>query len=809
MNSRINSLHGIRQGLIVCCLVSAWGLALCNALAQPFGDGTWQAQGPGPIIFGQTENVTPDNEVVGAIHTLLTHPTDPDIIYAGAVNGGIWKTTNATDGQPTWTPLTDDLPSLSVGAMAFDSADDTFQTIYAGTGRFSSIRREGGEPIGLVKTTDGGATWSTLDGGGRLFDKNISGLAVKGNQIVVSVNAAFFFTAPEPGIFRSNDGGQTFTSISTGDGSSSGLPAGASNDLAQDPSDPDRLFTSVIFAEGVGGTSGLYRSDNFGASWVKVSNAAIEALFLDDDGNNRISNVEFAVGQSNNVYAAVVARGRLDGLFRSANGGGNWTAMDLPTTTEDGIDVGIHPGGQGGIHLSIAADPSNASIVYVGGDRQPRLNEFSDNDEVNGFPNSIGAQNFSGRLFRGDAALPSGSQWTPLTHSGTQSNSSPHADSREMAFDANGDLIETDDGGIYRRTQPQSNTGDWFSLNGDLQSTEYHGVAYDTVSNIIFGGAQDVGTSSQLPAFGQTFETLAQGDGGDPGVDDISSSEQSTRFISFQNFSSLRRLVFDDSNTFQSLVFPALNVLAGGDEISAQFYTPLVINSQNGNRLLIGGGNSLYESLDQGDTVSEIAAGWRANAFVGDPLVYGVPGNADLIYGAGTIDADPDPDNKDREQRILRRTGEPGSSFDELEAPSSDTVVDLAVAPDQPSLLFAMSRTEVFLSDNAGDSWTNVTGNLQSLEPSVLRSMSFVPASDDAVIVGTNRGAFFATAGGGFSNWNAFGDGLPNAPLFELEYDAADDVLLAGLLGRGAWIISPVAGVDPDLLFEDSFESQL
>ena len=62
------------------------------------------------------------------------------------------------------------------------------------------------------------------------------------------------------------------------------------------------------------------------------------------------------------------------------------------------------------------------------------------------FPNSIGANNFSGRLFRCDASLATGSQCTPLTHIGTASNSSPHADSREMTFDAAGNLIETDDG---------------------------------------------------------------------------------------------------------------------------------------------------------------------------------------------------------------------------------------------------------------------------------------------------------------------------------------------------------------------------
>src|SRR5439155_5627805 len=104
------------------------------------------------------------------------------------------------------------------------------------------------------------------------------------------------------------------------------------------------------------------------------------------------------------------------------------------------------------------------NIVYVGGDREPAANEGSNSPPS--FPNSIGAMDFSGRLFRGDASIaPTGGfpspQWKELTHKGTKSNSAPHADSRKMVFDANGDILEGDDGGIYRRTSPRTTTGDW------------------------------------------------------------------------------------------------------------------------------------------------------------------------------------------------------------------------------------------------------------------------------------------------------------------------------------------------------------
>jgi hypothetical protein len=80
----------------------------------------WVEQGPGPIINGQDVGLTnPTNPVSGAINAIATVPGDPNTLYVAAVNGGIWKTTNATAATPTWTPLTDTaLPALSMRSLA-------------------------------------------------------------------------------------------------------------------------------------------------------------------------------------------------------------------------------------------------------------------------------------------------------------------------------------------------------------------------------------------------------------------------------------------------------------------------------------------------------------------------------------------------------------------------------------------------------------------------------------------------------------------------------------------------------------------
>jgi len=85
---------------------------------------TWVEQGPGPILFDSNTVVPPDSPVVGAINVIAASPTNPNILYVGAVNGGIWRTTNATAISPTWSPLTDQqLPALSINSLALSPVD--------------------------------------------------------------------------------------------------------------------------------------------------------------------------------------------------------------------------------------------------------------------------------------------------------------------------------------------------------------------------------------------------------------------------------------------------------------------------------------------------------------------------------------------------------------------------------------------------------------------------------------------------------------------------------------------------------------
>ena len=650
----------------------------------------WSPQGPAAITFGQVEHVGTDNQVAGALHTVVAHPTDSDILWAGATNGGIWRTDDATALSPTWRPQTDNLPSLSIGAMEFDPTDATNNTLVAALGRFSSFGADGDTLGGVLRTTDGGNNWTALPSVGLSpattppgLGESLSGIAARGSDIVVT--SRFFFG----GIHKSTDTGATFTSIA-------GPDFGASDDffdLVADPTDPTgmRLYAA-------GEDKGIYRSGDFGSTWTKITSPAINPELDSMITDSRNNNTEMAVSPTTGrLFAGILLNGRLEGIFYSDDAdtaaSPTWVRMDTPvlplptpvsftvtgatfatpieitTSVAHGLATGDRvivsgvtgntaangnfrvtptsattftldfsagnaawvsggtvtpivgaspsgekPGAQGGIHFAILVDPTDDDIVYIGGDRQE------------GFPNAIGAENFSGSLFRGDASIARGPaaipspQWDHLTHDivpafdapgGTASGSSPHADAREMVFDADGNIVEVDDGGIYRRTSPKTNTGDWFSVNGSLQVAEQHDIAYDPLHEFIISGNQDTGTTYQPAAAGtpgsDVWTTLHQGDGGDVAVAPKTGAPgSSVTFTSFQFLAGFRRTEWSapgvtvGAPTFASTAFIP----------DVQFVTPFELNAVDPTRMAVGGLAMTYESMPGVDvTTSGLGAG--------------------------------------------------------------------------------------------------------------------------------------------------------------------------------------------------------
>lgn len=230
----------------------------------------------------------------------------------------------------------------------------------------------------------------------------------------------------------------------------------------------------------------------------------------------------------------------------------------------------IYPGF---LHFALAGDPTDIDTCYVGGSTQLIL----------GPDGILNAQTYSGRLFRGNFAADT---WTPLTHTGTASRSSPHADSRWLVFDPmSGHLLHTCDGGVYMRTSPRSTQGDWFVLNGDLAISEYNSVSINPRTGVIAAGAQDNGPFISSPASQLTGTVGAgsvngiigfSGDGGfslaDPVNDRIYLTAQFL-FLGITNSYGTNATFVDFENTLLA-------------EVSGPFQPILLLNPHDSNRFM-------------------------------------------------------------------------------------------------------------------------------------------------------------------------------------------------------------------------------
>ncbi len=687
---------------------------------------SWESLGPSPTESGQVR-VPPNNEISGAVHAIAAHPTNANIVYVGAVNGGIWKTTNATNAQPNWTQLTDELPSQSIGAIAFDPTDSSAQTLIAGIGRWSNFAQRGDDEIGVYRTVDGGNTWSQL-GGATLLGQKIIAVSARGSVLMAASRLG--------GLFRSTNGGANWTLHS----GSNGLPSGGILDMAGDPANNNRFFIGVR-----GSAPKVLRSDDGGVTWIDVT-AGLSGL------SSATSGMRLSVGGSSAVYAAVVNSGVLARVFRSGDLGVQWVAMDVPS---------VHPGGQGEVNTSMVADPTNANRVYIGGDR-------------------ITASPFTGNLVRGDSTLALGSQFTSIVD-GNAGNTTPHADTRALAFDANGNLLEGDDGGIYRRSNPTSSAGTWGSVIGNLNVFEVHDLAQDHVANIIIMGTQDNGTHMQIGANNPRWTMIGGGDGGDVAADSNTLAPAAAfRYQSSQNLGGFSRRQYTSGNVLTgSTGMPSI--------ADPQFVTPIELNTANSARMLIGGVNSIYESTNingVGPTLTSL----------------GGPGTnrGAIIYGGNT---DAEAAYVGKNAAVFKRSGSTFVATSALPAGAA-AVSDVSMDPDQPQRVFAIDDNQVFRSIDGGTTWTDITGNLTSISSLDFRTIAYIPAITDRIAIGTRSGVFIANADG--NTWALLGNGMPDVLVFDLIYVARTNSLLAGTLGRGVW---RHVFDDGDQLFRNGFEN--
>ena len=316
-------------------------------------------------------------------------------------------------------------------------------------------------------SNDGGSTWTSL-GAATLGGQTVDAVAARGNVLLAGTFEESFAASPAQrrvgGLYRSADGGATFTLVS----GTGGLPTGPVNSIVGDPNNSSRIFAAVSSpSAATNAQTALFVSNNGGVNWTPVFGQAQSGGTI-SAANQTILKIASAPGGALAVGVVNLATGTVTGLFWSGNSGANWTALAVPALIN---------GPQAPINFAITIDPQNPNQVYVSGDR------------ITGVPFTVTA-------FRIDALNSPGTA-TSITDGNTANGYTVHADSRSLTFDANGRLVLTSDGGIYARTNPGSNAGAWSSLNGNVSVFQPYAVGYDAVGKRLIGAAQDNGVAIQ------------------------------------------------------------------------------------------------------------------------------------------------------------------------------------------------------------------------------------------------------------------------------------------------------------------------
>jgi photosystem II stability/assembly factor-like uncharacterized protein len=724
---------------------------------------TWAEIGPRPV-----ESTRPSNPpFAGRINVAIADPSDPNTVFVAGdgsadygQGSGIWKTSNWQAASPTWTPLIDNQPSMDIGANGMTMSPANSSILYAAAS---------GPNGGILKTIDGGNTWTEL--ATSLFSQAaFAGIVVSPtnpNIVYVASKGNRFTSVGGGGIFKSTDGGSTFTPLLP---STFGAYNATSLVLTLNASDQSVILYAGILNAGpssANGLNGVYQiaDQTSGLTVTQLTNGI-------ESGSNVGDFIALAMAPSNNqvLYATIFNPSNTSTApsltrYRTADGGSTW--ITLNTTPDNSSDYRTW-------HIVLAVDPSNENLIFANG-AEPLL--------------------YHG-LFTGNPNLPM--NWDAANNTNENHPIETKEDSVQVFFDDSGAAMLVADRGILRGTF-DSTTAAWTFENKrqNLGTTLLYDVAASPANpQTVYAIAQDqfaiLQTSGNL-----AWQELSQGN--EIGSILVNSVNPQTLF----NLEPIDDKVSpvagplyrsDDGGTTWVNATNNSDIVAdfSGSQIGEydeQFFRALAIDPLAPANAVLGS-FGVYETTNQGNAWAHISP-----VLVQDPdflSAFGIGhtqqgGSPVPIYFTGSLlgkvflsPANPDPTTP----WIERDSGLP-----------SATITQIAVNPeavrsaDSKQLFLVMTKTgpgRVWMSMNGGQNWTDVTGDLPSSYETETLAVDWRFATPH-LMVGTQRGVFVSTDLG--QHWTSLGQGLPNTQVRDLDFLPQQNVLTAGTYGRGAFQI--------------------
>lgn len=713
----------------------------------------------------------PDN-VSGRVISHAFHPDSTGVLLVGAASGGLWR---SADGGSTWSPLTDSLMSLAVSAVAYNPANPRSIVVGTGEGYGQSDAVHG---AGVFRSNDGGATWTYAF----LWDWRDQTKSVDSFDIVWDErDTSNVYLASSDGVYVNRNAAEgSFDSDSSNwmlilPGRTTALIAIASPDSLQ------TLLAAVVHGDTPPDSSlqpsapvGLYRSIDRGLTWT-ADTAFVNTILATGDSLTSLGFTSLSANDSGTIYASIsqtLAGGNgLFALLRSDDFGASWTRLEPQM---DGEPANILCGDpttpsqcQGRYDNVVAVSPADPDLVFVGG-----VDLYRSRD--------------GGRTFELVTKNP------PNTPDATDA---VHADHHDFGFDPHrpGAVYAFNDGGVFASGQ-EGDPGSWEARNAGLTTLQIYAISgTEQDTNWIAAGAQDNGTLLRIGPGNDWIELDDFGGDGtavlvDPENKSIIYGERQNGFLQRTlNAGSVGRCILQrcSSNPMNDGRVTNKGITGLGP-----WFTPLAIDPKNPRRLYTSTLVQMWVTQD----------GRAPDGVTWDPM--GPAISSVQLIAVDQVDTTLLYAYSGPASRLVR-SEDGGATWTDLAFPGK-YVSDLQTDPDTRGIVYLVRSGpclcdderfmhQIMVSRDAGETWRALDETVTGL-PVLAHTIEVLPATDvgyKRIVVGTDLGVLASTARGtdvdSTRYWFDPRGNLPYVIVKDLEYNASDNTIRAGTYGRGVW----------------------
>ncbi len=700
----------------------------------------------------------------GRIADLAIHPENENIWYVAAGSGGVWKTMNS---GTTFTPIFDKQPVYSIGCLTIDPGNP--HVVWVGTGENVGGRHVGyGD--GIYRSEDGGSSWKNM---GLKESQHISKIIVhpKNSAIIwVAAQGPLWSKGGERGLYKTIDGGKTWKKT-LGDEEWVGV-----TDIQIDPRNADRLYAAtwqrhrnVAAYMGGGPGTAIYRSDDGGETWEKLTNGLPKS---------NLGKIGLAISPQklDVIYAAIELDRRTGAVYKSTNRGASWTKQSAAVSGATGPHY----------YQELYASPHEFDRIYLADVRI----QVSDN----------GGKNFR-RL----------------------KESKKHSDNHAIAFSKDDPdfLLVGTDGGVYESRDLAEN----WRFVANLPLTQYYKVAVDDASPFytIYGGTQDNGThggpvrnDNSQGITNEDWSVVLFADGHQP------ATEPGNPDIMYAEWQE-GHLVRIDRTTGEIInIQPQPGEGEGFERFN--WDSPILVSPHSPTRLYFAS-QRVWRSDNRGDSWKPISGDltknqerlelpimdknmswdspWDLNAMSTYNTITSLaesPLQEGLIY-AGTDDG------------YIQVTEDGGGKWRKIEVGSLSDVPSTAFVNDIKADLFDANTVYValdnhkygdlnpylFMSTNMGKSWKSIKGNLPA--KTLVWRIVQDHINPKLLFTATEFGIYFTIDGG--KKWIKFKGGVPTISFRDLAIQRRENDLVGASFGRSFYVL------DDYSFLRDVSESQL